>query len=41
MDKVVSVVTAVHAPGAGFLAETYRSLAAQELPAGWQWRWVI
>ncbi|MEE2051601.1 glycosyltransferase family A protein [Nocardiopsis tropica] len=38
---IVSVVTAVHAPGARFLPEAYRSLAEQRLPGGWDWRWVV
>ncbi|MFF0014588.1 glycosyltransferase family 2 protein [Streptomyces sp. NPDC005374] len=37
----ITVVTAVHAPSARFLPEAYASLCAQELPAGWEWRWVI
>ncbi|AWT44573.1 MULTISPECIES: glycosyltransferase family 2 protein [Streptomyces] len=37
----ITVVTAVHAPSARFLPEAHRSLAAQELPDGWEWRWVI
>lgn len=39
--KRVTVVTAVHGPSAAFLPEAYRSLRSQELPAGWEWRWVI
>ncbi|MFE7273674.1 glycosyltransferase family 2 protein [Streptomyces sp. NPDC057623] len=35
------VVTAVHGPSAMFLPEAHRSLCAQELPAGWEWHWVI
>ncbi|MFR0358444.1 glycosyltransferase family 2 protein [Streptomyces sediminimaris] len=41
VDRRVVVVTAVHAPSAGFLPEAYESLRAQELPRGWSWRWVI
>ncbi|MEU0440060.1 glycosyltransferase family A protein [Streptomyces sp. NPDC006186] len=37
----ITVVTAVHAPSARFLPEAHRSLTAQELPPGWEWRWVI
>jgi hypothetical protein len=37
----IVVVTAVHAPSAAFLPEAYASLCAQELPDGWEWRWVI
>ncbi|MFI7272644.1 glycosyltransferase family 2 protein [Streptomyces sp. NPDC049879] len=39
--QVVTVMTAVHAPSAPFLVEAYESLRAQELPAGWEWQWVI
>lgn len=41
VQRLISVVTAVHAPGAHFLPEAYRSLAEQRLPAGWQWEWVV
>ncbi len=41
MSRLVSIVTAVHAPSAPFLAEAYASLCAQELPHGWEWRWVV
>ncbi|NYH54240.1 glycosyltransferase involved in cell wall biosynthesis [Nocardiopsis arvandica] len=41
MAGLVSVVTAVHAPGAGFLPEAYRSLSGQVLPDGWDWQWVV
>ncbi|WP_461080238.1 glycosyltransferase family 2 protein [Streptomyces deserti] len=37
----ITVVTAVHAPSAGFLPEAYTSLRAQDLPRGWEWRWLI
>ncbi|MFE9608181.1 glycosyltransferase family 2 protein [Streptomyces sp. NPDC006012] len=37
----IVIVTAVHAPSAPFLAEAYESLCAQELPAGWDWHWLI
>ncbi|EGX55005.1 hypothetical protein SZN_35087 [Streptomyces zinciresistens K42] len=37
----VVVVTAVHGPSARFLPEAHASLCAQELPAGWEWHWVI
>lgn len=39
--NVITVMTAVHAPGAGFLSETYQSLVEQELPDGWEWQWVV
>ncbi|WP_189131504.1 glycosyltransferase family 2 protein [Wenjunlia tyrosinilytica] len=41
MTKLVSVVTAVHAPGSRFLPDAYKSLLTQELPDGWDWQWVI
>jgi glycosyltransferase involved in cell wall biosynthesis len=40
-DRRIAVVTAVHAPSAGFLTQAYESLRAQELPPGWDWHWVI
>ncbi|MEU6535577.1 glycosyltransferase [Streptomyces sp. NPDC047000] len=39
--RVITVVTAVHAPSARFLPEAYASLCAQRLPDGWEWRWLI
>ncbi|WP_071338229.1 glycosyltransferase family 2 protein [Streptomyces albidoflavus] len=41
MAQVISVVTAVHAPAAHFLADAYSSLCEQELPAGWEWEWIV
>ncbi|WP_155055668.1 glycosyltransferase family 2 protein [Streptomyces blattellae] len=41
MSRRVVIVTAVHAPSAVFLADAHASLCAQELPAGWEWHWVI
>lgn len=41
MNRSVIIVTAVHGPSARFLAEAYKSLCEQELPDGWDWRWVI
>ena len=41
MPGLLSVITAVHAPGAGFLPDAYRSLAGQRLPDGWEWQWVV
>jgi len=41
MTKFISVVTAVHAPGAEYLPDAYKSLLAQHLPDGWDWQWVI
>jgi len=39
--RLISVVTAVHAPGAHFLPAAYSSLVEQLLPDGWDWQWVI
>ncbi|MEE2038342.1 glycosyltransferase [Nocardiopsis sp. CT-R113] len=41
MSRIISVVTAVHAPGARFLPAAYRSLLEQRLPDGWDWQWVV
>ncbi|GGV04352.1 glycosyl transferase [Kitasatospora herbaricolor] len=41
MTNVISVITAVHGPAAEYLADAYKSLIEQELPAGWDWQWVI
>ncbi|WP_216216084.1 glycosyltransferase [Amycolatopsis aidingensis] len=38
---VISVVTPVHAASVPYLHETYASLAAQQLPAGWEWQWIV
>lgn len=40
-QRVIAVVTAVHAPSARFLPEAYGSLCAQRLPDNWEWRWLI
>jgi len=41
VSRRIVIVTAVHAPSAPFLPEAYRSLCEQELPDGWEWRWLI
>ncbi|MET9510054.1 glycosyltransferase [Streptomyces flavidovirens] len=41
MFKLVTVITAVHGPGAQYLPDAYESLLAQDLPDGWEWEWVI
>lgn len=41
MTNVISVITAAHAPSARYLAEAYASLAAQQLPDGWAWQWLV
>jgi glycosyltransferase involved in cell wall biosynthesis len=39
--KLLSVVTPLLHPRPDHLAVAYESLAAQELPAGWDWEWVV
>lgn len=41
MTNLISVITAAHAPTVRYLGEAYESLARQELPAGWDWQWVV
>ncbi|MGV9521029.1 glycosyltransferase family 2 protein [Streptomyces griseus] len=41
MTNLITVMTAVHGPGAHHLPDAYKSLIAQELPDGWDWQWVI
>ncbi|GHH68482.1 glycosyl transferase [Kitasatospora indigofera] len=41
MTNIISVITAVHAPAAEYLADAYKSLLDQQLPEGWDWQWVI
>ncbi|MFD9907361.1 glycosyltransferase family 2 protein [Streptomyces sp. NPDC059063] len=41
MSRRIIIVTAVHAPSARFLPDAYKSLREQELPDGWEWRWLI
>ncbi|PGH46904.1 glycosyltransferase [Streptomyces sp. Ru87] len=41
MTKLISIVTAVHAPGAQHLPDAYKSVAEQQLPDGWDWQWII
>ncbi|WP_410659077.1 glycosyltransferase family 2 protein [Amycolatopsis sp. lyj-112] len=38
---VISVITPVHPPSLPYLAEAHASLAAQELPDGWTWEWLV
>lgn len=39
--RMISVITAVYDPEPRHLLEAYRSLAAQELPHGWAWEWLV
>ncbi|MGI5397932.1 glycosyltransferase family 2 protein [Streptomyces sp. CA-135486] len=41
MSKLITVLTAVHGPGAHHLPDAYKSLLSQDLPDGWDWEWVI
>lgn len=41
MSRVISVVTAAYAPVPEYLTAAYRSLRDQQLPAGWEWQWVV
>ncbi len=38
---LVTVLTAVHRGGAGYLAEAARSAMAQDLPEGWELEWIV
>ncbi|MFI7607434.1 glycosyltransferase family 2 protein [Micromonospora sp. NPDC049366] len=40
-SRVISVITAVHAPMADLLQDAYASLVKQELPSGWKWEWLV
>lgn len=40
-ERIVSVITPVHPAKADFLDDAYDSLAAQEMPAGWAWQWLV
>lgn len=41
MTQLVSVITPVHAPSIDYLPGAYESLAKQEMPAGWDWQWLV
>lgn len=41
VEWLVSVVTPLLAPRPDYLAAAYESLAAQEMPDGWAWEWVV
>lgn len=38
---IISVLTPVHVPGAGYLSQTAECVLAQELPEGWGLEWVV
>ncbi|GAA1089034.1 MULTISPECIES: glycosyltransferase family 2 protein [Streptomyces violaceusniger group] len=41
MPNTITVITAVHAPGAAHLPDAHKSLCEQELPDGWDWQWIV
>lgn len=41
MTRLVSVITPVHWPSVGYLADAYASLAGQQMPDGWDWQWLV
>ncbi len=41
MTRTISVVTAAYRPVPEYLLTAYESLAAQGMPDGWAWQWVI
>ncbi|GAA3752639.1 glycosyltransferase family 2 protein [Plantactinospora mayteni] len=41
LSRLVSVITPVHGPSVGYLADAYGSLAGQKMPDGWDWQWLV
>ncbi|MEU1249383.1 glycosyltransferase family 2 protein [Micromonospora arida] len=41
LTQLVSVITPVHAPSIEHLPGAYESLVTQEMPAGWDWEWLV
>lgn len=41
LDHIISIITPVYDGGEEFLGETYESLAAQKMPPGWSWQWIV
>lgn len=41
MANLISVITPVFGRSIEFLSDAYRSLAKQEMPAGWEWQWLV
>lgn len=39
--RTISIITAVHPKKVEFLQAAHESLASQDLPAGWQWEWLV
>lgn len=40
-NRILSIVTPIFAPRPDYLMQAYESVAAQELPPGWEWEWVV
>ncbi|MGY4966761.1 glycosyltransferase [Streptomyces sp. 900105245] len=38
---LISIITPVYDGGQAYMRETYESLKAQDLPAGWEWEWIV
>jgi len=41
MTYTISVVTPAYRPVPQYLTEAYQSLCRQDLPAGWEWQWLV
>ncbi|MFF0152638.1 glycosyltransferase family 2 protein [Micromonospora sp. NPDC005203] len=41
MSNLISVITPVFGRSLEYLAEAYESLAAQVMPEGWHWEWLV
>ncbi len=41
MTHTISVVTPAYRPVPQYLTEAYQSLCRQDLPAGWEWQWLV
>ncbi|ROO50808.1 glycosyl transferase family 2 [Micromonospora sp. Llam0] len=39
--STISVITPVHTPAIPYLEAAWQSLLDQEMPAGWDWEWII
>jgi len=41
VSSLVSIITPAYHPKAEHLLDAYRSIASQDLPAGWEWEWIV
>ncbi|WP_280407981.1 glycosyltransferase [Nocardia brasiliensis] len=41
VSRVISIVTPVYHAVPEYLVDAYKSLAVQQLPAGWDWEWIV